>query len=137
MNSSFRKRLKQYKGLYIFVLVPLLYFAIYHYVPIILQAILSFKEYSIDKGIMDSPWVGWKNYIDIFSAPQFRRLIANTVKIALMRLVVGFVPPIILAIMLYDSSPGWLFMPSSMPCLPPVVTSTTSSKRWVATGSTI
>jgi len=102
MNSSFRVRLKQYGSLYIFILVPLLYFTVYHYVPIILQAILSFKDYTIDKGIMDSPWVGWKNYIDIFSAPQFRRLIVNTVKIALMRLMVGFVPPIILAIMLYD-----------------------------------
>ena len=65
MNSSFRVRLKQYGSLYIFILVPLLYFTVYHYVPIILQAILSFKDYTIDKGIMDSPWVGWKNYIDI------------------------------------------------------------------------
>lgn len=94
--------LKRYRALYLFILIPILYFIVYHYVPIILQIILSFKDYSIKKGLFGSEWVGLQNFRDIFSAPQFTRLIRNTVVISVLRLMFGFLPPIILAILLYD-----------------------------------
>ncbi len=101
-TKKFKVRLKQYRALYLFILIPILYFIVYHYVPIVLQVILSFKEYSISKGLFQSEWVGLRNFIDIFSAPQFTRLIRNTVVISLLRLALGFLPPIVLAILLYD-----------------------------------
>lgn len=101
-RKRFAVRLKQYRGLYLFILIPLLYFIIYHYIPIILQILLSFKDYSIQKGLFGSDFVGLQNFRDIFSAPQFTRLIRNTIVISVLRLLFGFLPPIILAVMLYD-----------------------------------
>lgn len=93
---------KRYRILYLFILIPILYFIIYHYVPIILQILLSFKDYSIKNGLFGSEWVGLQNFRDIFAAPQFTRLIRNTLVISVLRLLLGFLPPIILAVLLYD-----------------------------------
>jgi putative aldouronate transport system permease protein len=102
MRRELKVRLKRYIPLYLFILIPVIYFFVYHYYPIVLQFILSFKDYTISGGIWDSKWVGLQNYEVIFGSYQFIRLIKNTIVISVLRLLVGFAPPIILAIMLFD-----------------------------------
>jgi len=102
MKSSFSARLKRYRALYLFVLIPIVYYFVYRYFPIFAQFMLSFKNYRIMEGLWGSPWVGFENYKSLFSTPETSRIIINTIVISLMRLGIGFLPPIILAIFLFD-----------------------------------
>jgi putative aldouronate transport system permease protein len=102
MKAGFSVRFRRYRALYLFILVPLVYYVVYRYFPIAAQFILSFKNYRIMGGLWGSPWVGFDNYKSLFSTPETSRVIVNTVVISLLRLAVGFLPPIILAIFLFD-----------------------------------
>ncbi|MCI6375608.1 MAG: sugar ABC transporter permease, partial [Clostridiales bacterium] len=69
---------------------------------------LAFKDFNmfLGKGILDSmfksPWVGLKHFEKIFGSPNFLRLLGNTLTISLMKLVICFPLPIILALMLNE-----------------------------------
>ena len=82
-------------------LIILLYF---RYLPLVYQFIVAFKEYNLFDGLLKSPWVGWANFRTLFDNPEFPHVVLNTIEISLLRLVVGFFPPIIVAILLYDIS---------------------------------
>lgn len=94
--------LKRYIPSYLFMIVPLVLIAIFNIYPIILQTVLSFKEYSLGTGIFNSPWVGLKNFAEIFQSPEMLRVIGNTLYISLLRLIGSTLPPLILSIFLYD-----------------------------------
>ena len=70
--------------------------------PILLQTILSFKNYKIDNGIWKSDWVGLANFNLIFTDQQMLHLLKNTIFISCCRMFLGIVPPLILAILLFD-----------------------------------
>jgi putative aldouronate transport system permease protein len=93
--------LKRYKALY-FMLVPgIVYFLLFKYVPL-LGSIIAFKDYKIIHGILDSPWVGLKWFHQMFTFPQFTRLIRNTLLISGYQLIFSFPAPIILAVLLNE-----------------------------------
>ena len=75
---------------------------VYRYYPILLQAIIAFKDYKLSKGVFGSDWIGFGNFTDLFAIREINRVLVNTVSISILRLVFGFFPPIILAIFLYD-----------------------------------
>jgi putative aldouronate transport system permease protein len=97
-------RLKRYAVLYLLIIIPLAYYVIYRYYPMLLQFVLSFKQYRIKDGVWGSPRVGFENFYELFSTPEFQRIFINTIRISILRLIVGFFPPIILAIFLFDMS---------------------------------
>ena len=85
--------------MYIFLLPTLIYYAIFHYAPMYgLQ--IAFKSFKATKGIWGSPWVGLDNFARFFRSAQFWDILSNTVVLSLESLVLGFFPPIILALML-------------------------------------
>ena len=95
-------KIKQYKWLYVLLIIPVADLLIFSYYPILAQFALSFKSYSIKGGVWGSQWVGLANYNEIFSSPEFGRLIRNTVRISVLHITIGYFPPILLAIMLFD-----------------------------------
>lgn len=74
---------------------------IYKYIPMG-GIIIAFKDYNIFKGIMASPFVGFKNFVDIFNSPDFTQVFVNTILISIYKMAVGFPVPIILALMLNE-----------------------------------
>lgn len=94
--------LKKYIPLYLFMVVPIALIAVFNLYPIVLQTILSFKEYSLGTGVFNSPWVGLANFIEIFTDPDMLFVIWNTLYISLLRLVGSTIPPLILSVFLYD-----------------------------------
>lgn len=98
------KRLRKYWVFYILAIIPVAYLLVFRFWPILLQIVLSFKEYSIKGGIWNSEFVGLENFEKLFFDDDFRQIIFNTFRISVLRLVCGFFPPIILAIMLFDMS---------------------------------
>ncbi len=87
--------------LYVFLIPAVLYIIIYRYGPMYgLQ--IAFKDFSVKKGILGSPWAGLKHFIDFFNKRQFTQILWNTIILALYRLAVLFPFPIILAIALNE-----------------------------------
>jgi len=63
---------------------------------------IAFRNYTAVNGITGSPWVGLKNFREIFTMPVFWTMIRNTVLINVYNLLWGFPVPIILALMLNE-----------------------------------
>lgn len=103
-QKDISKRMRKYGVFYALALIPVAYLLIFRFWPILLQIVLSFKKYSIKGGIWHSDWIGLENFRELFTDDEFLTLFINTLRIAFMRLGFGFLPPIILAIMLYDMS---------------------------------
>src|SRR5690554_3416797 len=100
--NKYRMSLKRFWVLYLLVLPCILYLFIFRYYPLIIQAVLAFKDYRLMDGIWGSEWIGLDNFRYIFTSQQMLRIIRNTVYISILRLFIGFFPPIILSIILFD-----------------------------------
>jgi putative aldouronate transport system permease protein len=87
--------------LYIMAIPVILYYIIFHYMPMY-GAQIAFKEFDIGKGIWNSPWVGIKHFIDFTQGIYFWRLMRNTFLISLYQLLFSFPAPIILALLLNE-----------------------------------
>ena len=91
----------QHRWLYFMLIPGALYFILFRYIPMG-GLIIAFKEYSPFKGIWDSPWVGFDQFVKFFSANDFSRLLTNTLGISLLQLVLYFPAPIILSLFLNE-----------------------------------
>ncbi|MBE7054524.1 MAG: sugar ABC transporter permease [Ruminococcaceae bacterium] len=89
------------KALYLIILPMLIYYAIFHYGPMY-GALIAFKDYTPRLGVLGSPWVGFKHFVNFFSAPSFFSLLSNTITISLTMLVVEFPAAIILALLMNE-----------------------------------
>ena len=87
--------------LYAMLAMPLLYFFVFRYLPMI-GILVAFKDYNVFSGIVASPWSGLKSFREIFAMQEFPRAVRNTFVLNALDLVVGFPAPIILAIMLNE-----------------------------------
>ncbi|KRF41832.1 ABC transporter permease [Paenibacillus sp. Soil787] len=89
------------KYLYLMMVPVLAYYATFHYAPMY-GALIAFKEYTPNKGILGSAWVGFQHFNDFFSSYYFWRILKNTVIISLYSLIFEFPAPIILAILINE-----------------------------------
>jgi putative aldouronate transport system permease protein len=91
------KKMGKSKQLYLMMLLPIAYFLIFQYVPM-LGIQIAFKKFIAVRGIWDSPWVGFKNFEKLFDSYLFWDIIKNTLGLSFYQLLVGFPIPIILAL---------------------------------------
>ena len=84
---------------YLLFLPIIIYEIIFHYLPMF-GIVMAFEDYNVVDGYFHSPWVGLKHFVDLFSGEDFPQAIRNTVAIGLLRCTIGFVAPIIFALML-------------------------------------
>lgn len=105
MRTGF-KRLLNHWPLYILILPPIIYIAIFNYVPMY-GVLLAFKQYLPLEGIIGSPWVGFSHFEQFFSSPSSWRIIKNTILISIYSLVAGFPLPILLAVALNEVRIKW------------------------------
>ncbi len=89
------------KALYVFLSVILLYFILFHYLPMF-GIVMAFEKYSPVKGVLGSQWIGLENFRLFFSGPYIGRLIRNTILLGLLDLLVNFPAPIIFALLLNE-----------------------------------
>ncbi len=93
--------IRRNKVLYLFLIVILAYFAIFHYAPMV-GLVMAFEKYVPVKGFFGSKWIGLQNFRNFFTGPYVGRLIKNTVIIGLLDLLVNFPAPIIFALLLNE-----------------------------------
>jgi ABC-type polysaccharide transport system permease subunit len=96
LKRSYQKN-RRYKQLYLLALIPFLFVLIFNYVPMS-GILLAFKDYSIRKGIIGSPWAGFKYFRQLFSIPIFPTILKNTIILSLESMLFSFPFPIILAL---------------------------------------
>ncbi|MBT9775622.1 ABC transporter permease subunit [Clostridium sp. MCC353] len=91
------------KNRYVYImLIPVIaYFVAFHYIPMFGTQI-AFKDFSIAKGISESPWVGLKHFKAYFNSYYFGRLIKNTILLSAYNILFGFPAPILLAILINE-----------------------------------
>ncbi|MGQ7600922.1 ABC transporter permease [Streptococcus suis] len=92
-------RIKQQKLLLLMLLPGLVLTFIFRYIPMY-GVLIAFKDYNPLKGVLGSEWIGFAEFTKFLSSPNFGTLLANTLKLSVYGLLLGFLPPIILAIML-------------------------------------
>lgn len=94
-------RLWQERWLYLLLIPGALYFLVFYYVPL-LGNIAAFQNYSPYLGFLRSPWVGFANFISIFTDPDILTVTINTLIISLLQIIFAFPVSIILALMLNE-----------------------------------
>ncbi|HEM5183845.1 ABC transporter permease [Streptococcus suis] len=98
-QASLIDRIKQQKLLLLMLLPGLILTFIFRYIPMY-GVLIAFKDYNPLKGVLGSEWIGFEEFTKFLSSPNFATLLANTLKLSVYGLLLGFLPPIILAIML-------------------------------------
>ena len=96
--------MKRYWSLYLLLVLPLTYFVIFRYIPMMYIQI-AFKKYSIIQDVWDMEWAanhGLEYLIKIFSNRDFLYALRNTIGLNLLDLLIGFPAPIILALLLNE-----------------------------------
>ncbi|MBP1963044.1 ABC transporter permease [Paenibacillus aceris] len=99
------KRFLQQWDLQIMVIPAILLIFIFSYIPM-WGVLTAFQDYSPAKGFLGSSWVGFKHFRMFFNAPEFWLIMRNTVVISLLKLLVAFPAPIVLALMLNEIKNG-------------------------------
>ncbi len=87
--------------LYVLLLVPMLYFIVFRYIPMLGIAV-AFKDYNIFQGIIKSPWIGLRNFERLLAMEDFKRVLFNTIRINVLELFFSFPMPIILSLCLNE-----------------------------------
>lgn len=91
--------LKRNWQLYMLVLPCVIFFVVFHYLPLYgIQ--IAFKDYKAALGIIKSSWVGFEHFKTFFDSYYFTRLLSNTFLLNLIGLLAGFPIPVILSLML-------------------------------------
>ncbi len=92
-------RIKKSWQLYLILLLPLIYTAIFYYGPMY-GAQIAFRDYRPKLGITGSEWVGLKWFAKFIGNYEFKEVFSNTLILALYSIVVGFPLPILFALLL-------------------------------------
>ncbi len=100
-KASWWKELAKNKYLYMMLVPIMIWYLIFRYAPMY-GVILSFQKFSFAKGIFGSPFVGFENFVKLFSDSGFITSISNTFIINILKLLIGFPMPIIFAILLSE-----------------------------------
>ena len=100
-KKSFRTHLQKY-GAYYVMLIPLFIFLIvFCYVPMG-GTVMAFQDFRPVRGFFKSDWVGWENFVEVFSDKMFWSRLKNTVIISVLKILFTAPAPIILALMLNE-----------------------------------
>ncbi|MDR0465340.1 MAG: ABC transporter permease subunit [Treponema sp.] len=93
--------IKRHKSVYVLLIIPLVYYIIFKYVPI-WNGQIAFKDFMALDGVLGSKWVGFENFKVFFNSFYFTELIRNTLFYSFGKLLVSVPAAIILAIALYE-----------------------------------
>jgi len=96
--------LRKYWTLYLMLVLPITYFAIFRYIPMTYIQI-AFKKYSIVANVWEMPLAanhGFEYFIKAFSNRDFLYALRNTLVLNFLDLLVGFPAPIIFALLLNE-----------------------------------
>ena len=96
-TSRFRRELPL-----VLMLIPsLILVAIYSYGSMV-GTVIAFQKFSPANGLFGSEWVGFSNFVNLFSMPNIWQVVYNTVVISLCKMIGGVIVPVLFALMLNE-----------------------------------
>jgi len=98
-KDSWAKDFKKNWQVYLTFIPAFVFFVVLSYIPMY-GIVMAFENFKVSKGFFGSEWVWFENFKYLFSDEAFWRALGNTVAIALLKITLGFVAPIIFAILL-------------------------------------
>lgn len=99
--QRFLRYVLRHKYLYLLLVPCVVYFIVFHYVPMY-GVLISFKDFNFKKGILGSEWVGFENFEYMFGLSDFYRVFWNSLYLNILRLLIAFPIPVILALMINE-----------------------------------
>ncbi|WP_145945539.1 sugar ABC transporter permease [Paenibacillus sp. Y412MC10] len=106
MNSLTRMWKKEWP-LHLMLLPGLALIIIFSYIPMT-GIMMAFQKYVPTKGLLGSPFIGWRNFQLLMDYQDIGRIFFNTVYIAVMKIVAGLFVPITIAILLNELRREWM-----------------------------
>lgn len=103
-QDSLARRLRKQLSLQVFVLLGMAFLLVFSFTPLF-GILMAFKDYSIStgiRGIFTSEWVGLRYFREMTNDYMFPTLVRNTIAISVLKLVIAFPVPILLAIMINE-----------------------------------
>lgn len=100
-QGAFFQFIKKNKWMYLFLTPSFTYLIIFKYLPIF-GIVIAFKDFSLVRGIWGSDWIGLENFTYLFHAPDFFRVLRNSLLLSFYQISWEFPAPIVLAIMLNE-----------------------------------
>jgi putative aldouronate transport system permease protein len=79
----------------------LLYFLIFHYLPMF-GVIIAFKDYRYHLGILGSEWIGLKNFEFFFNSQDSWRITRNTIGYSILFIIVGTSAAVGISLLLFE-----------------------------------
>ncbi|NAZ76627.1 ABC transporter permease subunit [Kineococcus sp. T13] len=99
--TTWRQALRRDWRLYTFVALPLLFFLVFRYLPMI-GNVIAFRRFRPGGSILGEEWVGLR-YVELFiNDPAFWNVFKNTLFLGVLTLVIAFPLPIVLALLLNE-----------------------------------
>lgn len=95
------KNIKRHFSVYALLVIPVVYYAIMKYGPII-NGQIAFKDFEPVDGVWGSVWVGFKNFSTFIHSFYFGELMRNTILYSLAKLCISVPLSIILSVALYE-----------------------------------
>ncbi len=96
-----RKKWRTELPLHMMLIPGLIAIIIFSYIPMFGVAI-AFQNFMPAKGIFESKWIGLDNFRYMLDLPDFYQILWNTVFIAVMKIIVGLIVPVTIAILLNE-----------------------------------
>lgn len=106
IRSKSRLNFRRDLFLYLLLVLPVVYFLLFRYVPMY-GVTIAFKDFNIFTGILESEWNGLTQFQEVFSTREFYQVLRNTLVLNLLDLIVGFPFPIFLAIVVNEVRQRW------------------------------
>ncbi len=95
------REIKSHFSVYALLIIPLVYYAILKYGPIV-NGQIAFKDYQANSGVWASKWIGLGNFVGFFRSFYFAELLRNTIGYSLAKLCISVPLSIILSVCLYE-----------------------------------
>lgn len=95
------EKFKSQKQLQLMAILGAIWMFIFCYIPMY-GLVIAFKDFNIIKPISESPWVGFKHFIEFLSDERLGLVLQNTIGISLLKLLICFPLPIIFALLLNE-----------------------------------
>ena len=94
------REMYRYRWLYFLLIPGIIFFFIFKYIPMygLKIAFMDYNQYNPAA----SEWVGLEQFVKLFSKRSFLPVLRNTIVISLLKLLIGFPIPIILALMMNE-----------------------------------
>lgn len=99
MNAGITGNMRRYAWLYVMIVPIVIYLCLFVYYPLVQGLVSSFQETIPLRG---TTWVGTANYDEAVNTPQFWQVVRNTILIGGGIILLGFFPPILVALALNE-----------------------------------